>query len=49
MLEQHTLSMEATLAELNSNLAVMYKKIALYADIETTLHASAATQSFEKE
>ncbi len=49
MLEQHTLSMEATLAELNSNLAVMYKKIAMYADIETTLHASAATQSFEKE
>ena len=33
MLEQHTLSMEATLAELNSNLAVMYKKIAMYADI----------------
>ena len=49
MLEQHTLSLEATLAELQSNLAVMYKKIAMYAEIEATLNANAATQSFDKE
>lgn len=47
ILEQHTLSLEATVAELQSNLVVMYKKIALYADIETTLNASAATNSFD--
>lgn len=49
MLEQHTLSLEATLAELQGNLAVMYRKIAMYADIQATLDASAATQSFDKE
>jgi len=49
MLEQHTLSLETSLAELQSNLAVMYKKIAMYADIETAMNASAATQSFDKE
>ena len=49
LLEQHTLSLEATLADLQSNLAVMYKKIAMYADIETTLHARPAINTFEKE
>lgn len=43
LLEQHTMSLEATLAELQSNLAVMYKKIALYGDIEAALNANAAT------
>lgn len=43
LLEQHTLSLEATLAELQSNLAVMYKKIALYGDMEAALHANTAT------
>ncbi len=43
ILQQHTLSLEATLAELQANLAVMHKKIAMYADIEQTLHASTAT------
>lgn len=43
MLEQHTLSLEATLAELQDNLAVMYRKIALYAEIEKALPANAAT------
>lgn len=43
LLEQHTLSLEATLAELQSNLAVMYKKIALYGDIEAALNANTAT------
>jgi len=45
MLEQHTLSLEATLAELQDNLAVMYRKIALYAEIENALPANAATGS----
>ena len=43
LLEQHTLSLEAALAELQGNLAVMYQKIALYGDIEATLAAYAAT------
>lgn len=43
LLEQHTLSLETTLAELQSNLAVMYKKIALYGDIEAALNANTAT------
>ncbi|NMM36373.1 MAG: MerR family transcriptional regulator [Glaciimonas sp.] len=37
LLEQHTLSLETTLAELQGNLVVMYQKIAMYGDIETTL------------
>ena len=37
LLEQHTLSLETTLAELQGNLTVMYQKIAMYGDIETTL------------
>jgi DNA-binding transcriptional MerR regulator len=45
MLEQHTLSLEATLAELQANLVVMYKKIAMYADIEANLQGGAATGS----
>ena len=49
LLEQHTLSLEATLAELQSNLAVLYKKIAMYADIETTLNARPAINTFERE
>lgn len=43
LLEQHTLSLETTLAELQSNLAVMYKKIALYGAIEAALNANTAT------
>ena len=49
MLEQHTLSLEASLAELQGNLAVIYKKIALYADMEATANANAATKSIDKE
>ena len=49
LLEQHTLSLEAALAELQGNLAVMYQKIALYGDIEATLAAYAATPSVDKE
>ena len=49
MLEEHTLSLETTLADLQSNLAVMHKKIALYANIETTLNAHPATKTFDKE
>lgn len=43
LLEQHTLSLEITLAELQGNLTVMYKKIAMYSDIEATLNAGVAT------
>ena len=49
LLERHTLSLEATLAELQSNLAVMYKKIAMYDDLEASLNARAATLSLDKE
>ena len=55
MLQQHTLSMEARFAELQSNLVVIYKKIAMYADLETTLRAdftcnpATAPHSFVKE
>ncbi|PUA16238.1 MerR family transcriptional regulator [Glaciimonas sp. PCH181] len=49
MLEEHTLSLETTLADLQSNLAVMHKKIALYANIETTLNAHPAIKTFDKE
>jgi len=45
LLEQHTLSLQATLAELQGNLAVMYRKIALYGDIEATLNANAITRN----
>ncbi|MEO8600618.1 MAG: MerR family transcriptional regulator [bacterium] len=45
LLEQHTLSLEATLAELHSNLRVMYKKIALYGDMEAQLKTGAANNS----
>lgn len=37
MLEQHTLSLEVRLAELQGNLHVMYKKIAMYAAMEADL------------
>ncbi|MEO8408166.1 MAG: MerR family transcriptional regulator [Oxalobacteraceae bacterium] len=40
LLEQHTQSLEAALAELHSNLTVMYKKIALYGDMEARLNAN---------
>ncbi|NMM25706.1 MAG: MerR family transcriptional regulator [Glaciimonas sp.] len=49
LLEQHTLSLETTLAELQGNLVVMYQKIAMYGDIETTLNAGAPTHSLDKE
>ncbi|WP_370551233.1 MerR family transcriptional regulator [Glaciimonas sp. PAMC28666] len=49
LLEQHTLSLEATLADLKSNLSVMYKKIAMYADIEKTFTARPVINTFEKE
>ncbi|MEO6354867.1 MAG: MerR family transcriptional regulator [Burkholderiaceae bacterium] len=45
LLEQHTLSLETTLAELQGNLTVMYQKIALYGDIEATLNADVATHN----
>lgn len=49
LLEQHTLSLETMLAELQGNLSVMYKKIALYADIEATLNAGDPTNFLDKE
>ena len=49
MLEQHTRSLEATLAELQSNLSIMYQKIALYADIEMRWNASATPKFLDKE
>lgn len=49
LLEQHTLSLEAALTELQSNLTVMYKKIAMYGEIEANLHASSAIPSLDKE
>ncbi|MGV8892710.1 MAG: MerR family transcriptional regulator [Burkholderiaceae bacterium] len=49
LLEQHTLSLETTLAELQGNLTVMYKKIALYGDMEAQLKTSAANSSTTSE
>ncbi|KAF3998996.1 MerR family transcriptional regulator [Glaciimonas immobilis] len=49
LLEQHTLSLEATLADLQSNLTVMYKKIAMYAAIETTYSAQPVINTLVKE
>lgn len=34
MLQEHTLSVESTLAELQSNLAVLHRKIEIYAELE---------------
>lgn len=49
LLEQHTLSLEATLTDLQSNLTVMYQKIAMYAAIENTFVARPVINTFEKE
>jgi DNA-binding transcriptional MerR regulator len=49
MIEHHTRTLEATLVELQRNLTVMYKKVALYADIEANLQARAADQPSDKE
>ena len=40
---------EATLAELQSNLSIMYQKIALYADIEMQSNASTTPKFLDKE
>ncbi|MBI3283587.1 MAG: MerR family transcriptional regulator [Burkholderiales bacterium] len=40
LLEQHTQSVEQTLAELQSNLAVLHKKIAMYETMQAGLPAS---------
>lgn len=37
MLEQHTLTLETALVDLQHNLDIMYRKIALYRDIEARL------------
>jgi DNA-binding transcriptional MerR regulator len=40
LLQQHTHTVEQTLAELQSNLAILHKKIAMYDSMETTLPAN---------
>jgi len=49
MIEHHTRTLEAALIELQGNLAVMYRKIAMYADIEANLQTRAADQPTDKE
>ncbi|MFL9925542.1 MerR family transcriptional regulator [Herbaspirillum lusitanum] len=43
ILQAHTLSVEATLAELQSNLAVLHKKIDTYCELEQVAAANAAS------
>jgi DNA-binding transcriptional MerR regulator len=49
LLKQHTYSVEKTLAELQSNLETLHKKVAMYESIEAELPVSVITQqpSFE--
>ncbi|MDY7578917.1 MerR family transcriptional regulator [Herbaspirillum sp. RTI4] len=49
LLEQHTLSLEATLADLQSTLVVMHKKIAMYGELESTLAPSIAPLTLDKD
>jgi DNA-binding transcriptional MerR regulator len=44
LLEQHTRTVEATIAELQNNLAILHTKIKLYEAMETASPADAATQ-----
>ncbi|HTD06863.1 MerR family transcriptional regulator [Undibacterium sp.] len=44
LLKQHTLTVEKTLAELQSNLAILRKKIVMYDTIEAELPANVVTQ-----
>ncbi len=49
MIEHHTRTLEAALIELQGNLAVMYRKVAMYADIEANLQTHTADQPTDKE
>ncbi|WP_144767637.1 MerR family transcriptional regulator [Herbaspirillum sp. SJZ099] len=49
ILQAHTLSVQQTLAELQSNLAVLHQKIDLYGDIEKEAAANAARSSRKQE
>ncbi|MBC3916964.1 MerR family transcriptional regulator [Undibacterium sp. CY18W] len=44
LLQQHTRTVEKTLAELQSNLTVLHQKIAMYARMEAALPANVVTQ-----
>jgi DNA-binding transcriptional MerR regulator len=44
LLQQHTHTVEQTLAELQSNLAILHKKIAMYDSMETTLPVNVTPQ-----
>lgn len=48
MLERHTLTLEATLAELQQTVAIMHRKVAMYAELEKQFSKPARASATKK-